>query len=572
MVDSILTKSQLMRSQNAFNKLIGSFMSEPTTTFNQLMAAWDKFRIAMKEGSSFSQAWQKHSKMLGRTMFYYLLAAAVNTAIEQAMTAYRDDDDYENLKEKYMDGLWETILDNANPLTLIPGVKNLWEQGAKKLLGMDTFDEQNVLTEGINTVVDGIQKITGEKGTPWGRAYTLAKGLSITTGVPFHPLMREFQALWNQTAARIQPDWRLETSPTSKSIGYDILYQAYEEKDDARFEQVQQRLFANGADEDSISTNMSTRIKKDYEAGLISSAEAEMRLVDLVGKKENDAYYKVQEWQYENENDNDYSRFDNLKAAILSNGSTKEAEKELLDHGYTQKQVDAKKKSLITEAAKAGEITDAQATTLFTKYTDVDKDDAYWRLQSAHYEKEDDDDSFKKYGKLEEAVLKGTGFEAAKKELTAHGVKESEVTSQVRSIITEQVVKNGMSDAKAIDLLKKYGGMTDNEAWIRTQELAYQKKTGKATSADTAMVIYAIDNSQSPQAAIDALLAHGKEKSGIASSLTSHYKEDYQELLKTTVSQAAALKGRLASIFDYLGYNGVQKVSEWEKPKEQKTK
>ena len=234
--------------------------------------------------------------------------------------------------------------------------------------------------------------------------------------------------------------------------------------------------------------------------------------------------------------------------------------------------MDAKKKSLITEAAKAGEITDAQATTLFTKYTDVDKDDAYWRLQSAHYEKEDDDDSFKKYGKLEEAVLKGTGFEAAKKELTAHGVKESEVTSQVRSIITEQVVKNGMSDAKAIDLLKKYGGMTDNEAWIRTQELAYQKKTGKATSADTAMVIFAIDNSQSPQAAIDALLEHGKEKSGIASSLTSHYKEDYQELLKTNVSQAAALKGRLASIFDYLGYNGVQKVSEWEKPKEQKTK
>ena len=276
----------------------------------------------------------------------------------------------------------------------------------------------------------------------------------------------------------------------------------------------------------------------------------------------------MQEW---GDGDGDYSRFDNLENAILNNGSTREAEKELLNHGYTQKQIATKKKSLITQALKDGKITDAKATQLYMKYADMDKDDAYWQIQAAHYKKKDDDDSYQKYAKLETAVLTGRGYETAVKELTSHGVSEKDVQSKVRSIITEQAIENGMSDAKVIELLQKYGGMTSNEAWIRTQELQYQKLTKQSTSADTAMVIYAVDNKQNPQKAIDDLLAHGKEKSSIASSITSHYKEDYLKLIADgKISEAAALKGRLASIFDYLGYNGVKKINEWENPKKKK--
>ena len=167
-------------------------------------------------------------------------------------------------------------------------------------------------------------------------------------------------------------------------------------------------------------------------------------------------------------------------------------------------------------------------------------------------------------------MLTGKGFEAAKKELTDHGTDEKDVTSKVRSIITEQVVKNGMTDEKAMALLKQYGGMDENEAWIRTQEMAYQKATGQATSSDTAMVIYAVDSNQSPKAAIDGLLAHGKKKDGIASSITSHYKAEYLELRQTNPAQAAELKGRLITIFDYLGYKGAEKIYGWENPKKKK--
>lgn len=311
---------------------------------------------------------------------------------------------------------------------------------------------------------------------------------------------------------------------------------------------------------------MKTLIKEDTENKKISSEQAEKYLQDLAGMKANDSYFKVQEWGYEAENEDEFSRFGNLKAAMLTGTGLKEAEKELLDHGYTQKQVDSKKKSLITDAVKNGEITDAEATNLYVKYGNMDKDEAYFKIKAAHYEGEDADDTYSKYGDLEEAILTGKGFEAAKRELTSHGVEEKDVLSQVKAVVTEQVVKHGMSDAQAMNLLQKYGGMNANEAWIRTQEMAYQKKTGKSTTSDAAMVYYAIDNSQSPKQAIDGLLAHGKEKKSIASSITSHYKENYLELIKAgKTAQAAALKGRLISTFEYLGYNGKKKVEDWEK-------
>ena len=144
---------------------------------------------------------------------------------------------------------------------------------------------------------------------------------------------------------------------------------------------------------------------------------------------------------------------------------------------------------------------------------------------------------------------------------------EKQVQTKIRSIISEQAVKGGMQPGTAENLLKKYGGMNENEAWIRSQELNYQKLTGTSTTSDIAMISYAVEKHTSPKAAIDGLLAHGKEKKNIASSITSKYKEEYLSLRKTNTSKAATLKGQLISMFEYLGYDGKKKVEEWENPK-----
>ena len=62
-------------------------------------------------------------------------------------------------------------------------------------------------------------------------------------------------------------------------------------------------------------------------------------------------------------------------------------------------------------------------------------------------------------------------------------------------------------------------------------------------------------------------MKHGKTKSGLASSLTSRYKQQYLEMLKTNKSAAYQLATRLAGIFDYLGYEGTKKVQGWTETK-----
>ena len=76
---------------------------------------------------------------------------------------------------------------------------------------------------------------------------------------------------------------------------------------------------------------------------------------------------------------------------------------------------------------------------------------------------------------------------------------------------------------------------------------------------------YAVEKHQSPKEALDGLLAHGKEKKDISTAVTNAYKEQYLQLRTSNPSQAAALKGQLISIYEYLGYNGKKKVEDWEK-------
>ena len=159
----------------------------------------------------------------------------------------------------------------------------------------------------------------------------------------------------------------------------------------------------------------------------------------------------------------------------------------------------------------------------------------------------------------------GTGVEDAAKELTEHGYTQSQVNSKVREFVKEAYLDGEMQKAQAENMLKKHGGLDANETFFKMLQYDYEDMTGESTSSDACMIYYAIDNKQSPKNAIDDALKHGKQKSGLASSITSHYKEEYLKLAKTDVRAAAALKGRLITVFDYLGYKGKEKVEGWEK-------
>lgn len=92
-VDSVLHRSQIMRSKNYINKTVTSFMSEPTKSYNLLRSA---LRDVQKNGRS------KAGKRLARAVAAYT-ASNIATALAAALVdAFRDDDPDKKWWEKYL--------------------------------------------------------------------------------------------------------------------------------------------------------------------------------------------------------------------------------------------------------------------------------------------------------------------------------------------------------------------------------------------------------------------------------------------------------------------------------------
>ena len=597
-VDSILTRSQLMRSTTLASKWLTSFMSEPTTTYNMLLAAYDRFaaEVRGKAGAqrvqAIQRAWQKHGRTLGRTFAVYGLSAVLSALVESVADAARDNDDYETYIEKWLQAFWGNLGDNLNPLTLLPLVSNLWELASGHEPESPLFSGIYTLTESVDKAIRYAQ---GESKAEWyGVAYPLLQGASQVSGLPFATATREVVTLWNNTAAYLDPRLRIEKYQSSAGKGTEALYRAIMEENTGREALLRRQLAANDVSDAKIAGGIEKQIRLSLEDGAITEEEARELLTKYGLKKEkgemvsltaDDAYFKVQKWAYDTdktEEDADYSPYLALEEAVRTGSGVESAMRELTSHGYSEKTVNNRLKALIRDAYLDGDISEQRAGDLLTRYTTktedgqnvkLDADDAYWLRKEWKYENGSGLD-FSRYTELTDALRAGRNVDGAIQELTGHGHDEKDVAARVKSITGDLYAKGEISQNQAQRLLKKYGRKTsggmlaaleDTDVWGMMNQLEYKKLTGESSASDYALVYYAISNQRSPQAYIDDALAHGKSRSAIASGLTSRFKEEYQRLLKTDLNAASALKGRLCATFDYLGYNGLKKVGDWEK-------
>lgn len=597
-VDSILTRSQMMRSTTLASKWLTSFMSEPTTTYNMLLAAYDRFaaevrgKAGAQRAEAIRRAWQKHGKTLGRTFAVYGLSAVLSALVESVADAARDNDDYETYIEKWLQAFWGNLGDNLNPLTLLPLVSNLWELASG-------HEPESPLFSGIYTLKESVDKAIkyaqGESKAEWyGVAYPLLQGASKVSGLPFATATREVVTLWNNTAAYLDPRLRIEKYQSSAGKGTEALYRAIMEENTGREALLRRQLAANDVSDAKLAGGLEKQIRLSLEDGAITETEAQELLTKYGLKKEkgemvsltaDDAYFKVQKWAYDTdktEEDADYSPYLALEEAVRTGSGVESAMRELTSHGYSEKTVNNRLKALIRDAYLDGDISEQRAGDLLTRYTTktedgqnvkLDADDAYWLRKEWKYENGSDLD-FSRYTELTDALRAGRNVDGAIQELTGHGHDEKDVAARVKSITGDLYAKGEISRSQAQRLLKKYGRKTsggmlaaleDTDVWGMMNQLEYKKLTGESSASDYALVYYAISNQRSPQAYIDDALAHGKSRSAIASGLTSRFKEEYQRLLKTDLNAASVLKGRLCATFDYLGYNGLKKVGDWEK-------
>ena len=337
-VDSVLTKNQFLRSKGLFARLTGSFMSESTATASMLIDAVDKYNTSLKRGMSRSQAWEKNKRMIGRTMYVYGLSAVILAAVQAVADAWRDDDDYEEWYEKWLEAFGGNFIDEAMPVNKLPIISDVYDL-AKELLsivGVDTYGNppQSVYMQWYDSLVKGVetiyQKIAGEDTnyTWYNGIYKLLQAVSGITGLPGAAAMREIVTAWNNTVGAMAPSLKLKT---------------YDSGD-------------------------KNEIKYAYQDGYLTAEEAtELLLEQGLVDNEDEAYFIVQGW----EAGEGYSRYDELDEALKSGTGFNEAMQELLSHGITEKDIQKRVKTKAGEWYKGGEVSKQQATNMLNKYTEM---------------------------------------------------------------------------------------------------------------------------------------------------------------------------------------------------------
>ena len=331
-VDTVLHKSHIMRSKNLFNKMVTSFMSEPTKSYNLLM---NRMRDVY-EGKKGAK------KMLSRAVNAYIVTQILNAAVVSIIDAFRDwDEDDKTFVEKYLENFKENAVDNTNPLTMIPYAKDL-------ISIVEGYDVNRQDMQGMYTLINGSRKVmkyvTDEeyrgKHTLWEVCKELIKGGSQVYGTPAYNPIRDIEAIWNT----LFPDMRIGGRIYSKTEDYNDLLDGLLENDQEAYDRAYQDLIDKGVESDDIPEKIISKMKERYEEGTLSKEDAIKLMIDELNYDGDDVWFKAnREWDYGSK----YGLlYNNIDYAYNTGNTTDrraiDAEiKELLKHGVEESDIAA---------------------------------------------------------------------------------------------------------------------------------------------------------------------------------------------------------------------------------------
>ena len=249
-------------------------------------------------------------------------------------------------------------------------------------------------------------------------------------------------------------------------------------------------LSEHGVEDEQLYKDVKATIGDLYAKGEISETEAMDMLQDYHKTKDSktkqyrndtadEAYWAVQEWNanadHEDDEEYSYSKYENLRGALSSGKGVDTAISELLGHGFKEESVNDQINKTVKELYTNGDITEAKAIELLTKYHKVTEDkklrpqtaDEAWaslREASAKAEHADEEDySYSKYDDIDAAIDKNGDIKALVKEMTDHGAKEEDVKSHVKSYLVDKFVQGQTTEAALKNQLSRYCGIVSKD-------------------------------------------------------------------------------------------------------------
>ena len=184
-VDSVLNRTDAMKSTSGLVKLSTSFMSEPSKTYNMVYRTYSDF----KKGKA-------TKKQMVSVLAVATLNAAVTSGVASLISAMRNRDKDKKYGERWLDAFIRDFTDNLKPWTYVPILKDFIEALDTKQYGSNNF-----ATKPITEAVRAIKALSefGDEDSKLGvigNIYQASNALNIL-GIPMHNMLRDAGAFYD---------------------------------------------------------------------------------------------------------------------------------------------------------------------------------------------------------------------------------------------------------------------------------------------------------------------------------------------------------------------------------------
>ena len=286
-IDSVLHRSDIMRSSNDLNKMITAFMSEPTKSYNMIYRSYFDFLRSDKKNKA------KAAKKIGKTAMIFTLSSAATAAASAVISAMRDDED-KKYSEKYAEAFVDDFVGNVNPANMIPVIKDI----GSIFEGYDVSRSDMTAVQEFKWAIDKLKKIVKGESTetiPSLIVYSL-KPISTITGIAFDNLVRDFDAFWDTFISGLLPaDVEYAKTKTfdadlgntrNLSVYVPMILDAYKNGNDELAERIISDLEENDIAREKIEEKISSMLSADERIGEAAQALADKNTGKYEGLKE----------------------------------------------------------------------------------------------------------------------------------------------------------------------------------------------------------------------------------------------------------------------------------------------
>ena len=189
-VDSTMTRSDMMRSSDRWDKVLTTFGSEPTIAYNMLLDMATQYKRDKQEFGK-EEAKKRNGKKIRKVVIAYVITNAVAALVESGFDIFRDDDDEEKDLEAFIKLYFKNFAYDMSIGNKLPYVKELYSL----MQGYSSSRMDTQWASSLFKTYNDIKKHFDGKGNWEKTIKDLAKATSDFTGIPIYNIYRDGKAL-----------------------------------------------------------------------------------------------------------------------------------------------------------------------------------------------------------------------------------------------------------------------------------------------------------------------------------------------------------------------------------------